>query len=205
MTYFLRHSKEETAAKFGLSEKEFKSLMTRGYQRPEYKHLRKEKRRHDPWTARELKFLLAHAGLMPRAWVAKKLKRGGHLGIKDRLDLLGISSMNLNGLTISKYRVLFGEDPNLYIQTKAGPQRFNPLRSSVTTPSYYKIVPWYFMENEIKARILEPHELFEKVIRSMAMFQHWIHDGDAGNGIKKIAKKCGLKIIKNKRPRKRHQ
>ncbi len=184
LKYYLNHSAEECQRKFNLTKSEFKSCLTYAYKKPELKHLRKDTRRRDAWTAKEYRFLLAHAGLMPRNWIARKLNRGGHLGIKDRLDLLGISSQNLNGLTISKFRILFNQDPRFYLQTKAGPQR--KTKSRANSASYYKIIPWVWIDQEIKAKRLQAPEMYQKMIASMAMFQEWIHGGNALRKMKRI-------------------
>jgi hypothetical protein len=186
LKYYLNHTAEECQKRFKLTPSEFRSCLTYAYKIEDLKHLRKETRRHDPWSVKELRFLLAHAGLQPRDWIAKKLNRGGALGIKDRLDLLGVSSQNLNGLTLSKFRILFNKDPDFYLQTKAGPRR--SLKNRETTASYYKIIPWVWMDQEIKAKRLMAPPMYQKMIQSMALFQEWVHGGNALKKMKRICK-----------------
>ncbi|MGZ3742727.1 MAG: hypothetical protein ACXVB1_00200 [Pseudobdellovibrionaceae bacterium] len=182
MRYFLTHTAEETECKFKLTKSQFRSLMTVGYRIPEFKHLRKETRRHDAWNAYEIKFLLQHSGLRSREWIAKKLKRGGHLGIKDRLEMLGIASKSVNGLTLSQYREAFNKEPEFYLQTKAGPGR------GKYSSTFYKIIPWVWLDQELKAKRLKTHKIFRKLIASMALFQEWVFDGDALNKMQRICK-----------------
>ncbi len=186
MTYFLTHTNEETAKKFNLTKSELKSIFTIGYRLPQFKHLRKDTRRHDAWSTKEYKFLLQHSGLKSRDWIAKKLNRGGELVIKDRLDLLGVSSVTLNGLTISKFRDAFGKNPEFYLQTEAGPKR--QLKHKGNSCSFYKIVPWVWLDKEIKLKRLKTHAVFSQLIESMAIFQEWYFEGNALKKLKKICK-----------------
>ena len=188
MTYFLNHSQEQTMKRFKLTKSELKSLMTIGYRLPEFKHLRKETRRHDAWSTKEYKTLLRYSGLKSRDWIAKKLNRGGENGIKDRLDLLGISSVTLNGITISKFREAFGKDPKFFLQTQAGPKR--QLKSKGNSCSYYKIVPWVWLNKELKTGRLKAHKIFSELVEAMAAFQEWYFDGNALIKLKRIVKKA---------------
>lgn len=182
MRYFMSHTAEETQKKFKLTQSEFKSITTVSYRDPKLKHLRKDKRNHNPWSAREFKFMLQHAGLKPRAWIAKRLKRGGPLGIKDRLETLGIASKSVNGITLSQFREAFGKEPGFYLETEAGPGR------GKYSATYYKIIPWVWLDQEIKARRLKTAPVFRQLVCSMAMFQEWIFDGDALDKLQRI---CG--------------
>lgn len=182
MRYFLTHTWEETREKFKLTESELKSLFTVGYRDPKLKHLRKDTRRKDGWTAKEFKFLLQHSGLMPRDWIASELNRGGRLGIKDRLEKLGVASKSVNGLTLSQFRVAFGREPEFYLMTKAGPGR------GKYSATYFKIIPWVWLEQELRARRLKTHKIFRKLIASMALFQEWVFDGNALKKMKRICK-----------------
>lgn len=178
LEYYLTHTAIDTQKKFKLTASEFKSCLTMAYKIESLKHLRKETRRHDAWSSKEYKFLLQNAGLRSREWIAVKLKRGGELCIKDRLEMLGISSKNLNGITISQFREAFGCDPGFYIQSKAGPKRV--LKSGFkNTPSYYKIIPWIYLEKEISEKRLKTHRIFEDLISAMALFQNWCFEGKA--------------------------
>lgn len=173
LRYYLTHSAEECQKRFKLTPSEFKSCLIYAYRIPEFKHLRKETRRHDAWTAYEFKFLLQHSGFRSREWIAKKLKRGGHLGIKDRLEMLGVASKSVNGLTLSKFREAFNKEPDFYLKTKAGPGR------GKYSATYYKIIPWVWLDQELKAKRLKTHKIFRKLIASMALFQEWVFEGDA--------------------------
>ncbi|MBL7544293.1 MAG: hypothetical protein JNL11_10770 [Bdellovibrionaceae bacterium] len=181
MKYFLKHTASECQKKFKLTNSEFKSLMTVGYRDPKFKHLRKETRRHDAWSAKEYKFLLQHSGLRSRKWIAEKLNRGGELGIKDRLDLHGISSKNLNGLTLSQFRDAFGKDPEWFIQTSAGPG--GNLHGGLT--GYFKIVPWVYLKREFELKRLSSHTIIVQLVEAMAMFQDWFYEGNALKKLKK--------------------
>lgn len=182
LKYFLNHSAEECQKKFNLTASQFKSCITYAYKQPELTHIRKDNRRHDPWSTKELKFLLKHCGIMPRDWIAKELSRGGELGIKDRLELLGISSKNLNGLTLSQFRQAFGIEPKFFIQTKAGPGY------GKYSPTFYKIIPWVWINTEIKNGRLKTHPMFVQLVSSMAIFQEWIFEGNALRKLKRIVK-----------------
>lgn len=182
MTYFLTHTADQCQKKYKLTTSEFKSLMSAGYRDPKLRHLRKETRRHDTWSKRELQFLLTHAGLMPRDWIGEKLKRGSPICIKERFEKLGLSSRTLNGITLTQFTYMFGHRPRFMLETKAGPGRSN-------TPTYFKIIPWVWLEREISERRLETTEPFRQVVSTMALFQEWIHEGNALAKMKRIVRK----------------
>lgn len=182
MRYFVTHTAEETEKKFKLTHSEFKSLMTYGYRDKTLLHVRKDKRRHDSWTAYEFKFLLQHSGLMPREWIAKKLKRGGLEAIRGKLEQLSIASKSVNGLTLSQFREAFNKEPDFYLQTKAGPGQ------GKYNATYFKIIPWVWLDQELKAKRLKTHKIFRKLIASMALFQEWFFDGDALIKMQRICK-----------------
>lgn len=181
MTYFLDHTWEETRKKFKLTQSELKSLFTVGYRIPELAHLRKDTREKSAWTTKQLQFLLTHSGLQPRDWIGKKLKRGNHICMKEKLAQLGVSSKNLNGLTLSQFREAFGREPEFVLETKAGPGRGG-------TPTYYKIIPWVVLDEWRRQRKIKCHPIMRKLIKSMALFQEWIHEGNALRKMKKICK-----------------
>jgi hypothetical protein len=167
--------------KFKLTKSELKSLQTVSYGDPLLSHLRKDTRNHAPWSTRELKFLLQHAGLKPREWIARKLKRGNAVCVKERLQTLGVSSRSLNGITLTQFISAFGRRPDFCLQTKAGP---GPGRGG--TPTYYKIIPWVYLEQELKSRRLKTAKSFRQLVRSMALFQEWVFEGDALEKMKRI-------------------
>lgn len=169
--YFLTHSKEECLKKFKLNEKQFKSIMTNGYKRPELMHYRKETRDHSPWTTRQLKTLLQNAGLKDRNWIANKIKRGNaHSCIKERLEKLGVASRTLNGMTMTSYISMFGKRPKAFILTKAGPRS-----GACKTP--FKIVPWIQVKKDLKSGYAKTTAQLELYVEAMSMFQLWIHQG----------------------------
>lgn len=179
MTYFLNHTAQETMKKFKLTESEFKSLCTVSYKMPELKHLRKCKKRRDAWSGREYQFMLQHSGLMPRDWIGKKLKRGSPVCIKEKLQQLNISSRTLNGITLSQYRSAFGKDPDFYIKTKAGP------KGGISQSSHFKIIPWVYLQEELRAQRLRAPKIFVQLVETMSLFQEWIYEG---NVLKKMSK-----------------
>lgn len=185
LKYFMNHTFEETMERFGFTKSELKSCLTVSYvSHPEWAHIRKDKRNHSSWTAKEYRFLLQCSGLQSRDWIAKQMGRGGELGIKDRLDSLSVSSKSLNGLTISQFRQAFGFDPSFCIHTKAGPKR--KAKCKTNSASFYKIVPWIWLDSEIKKGRLQTVEPMKKIIASMALFQKWVHGKDPLKNMQKI-------------------
>lgn len=183
LRYYFSHSAEETAKKFGLTKSEFKSCLTYAYKNKDIRHIRKDKRTHAPLTAKELKFLLQHSGLRPRAWVMRQMGRGTNVcHIKERLQRLGVASRTLQGLTLSQYRQAFNGEPSFFLQTDAGPD--GGLRSSL--PTRWKIVPWVWLNQEIQARRLTTAPELRLLISAHAQFQEWIFEGNAMKKMKRI-------------------
>lgn len=182
MHYFVTHTWEQTRKQFKLTESELKSLFTVGYRDPKLKHLRKDTRRHDSWSVRELRFLLTHSGVMPREWIGRKLKRGTPVCIKEKLEQLGLSSRTVNGITLSQFIKAFGERPGFVLHTKAGPGRGG-------TSTYFQIVPWVWLDCELRSRRLRCAKPFRQVVSTMALFQEWIHQGNALAKLKRINRK----------------
>ncbi len=181
--YFLKHNWEETREKFKLTDSELKSVFTVGYRDPKLAHLRKDKRVKSPWTTNQLKILLQSAGLKPRSWVAKKLKRGNvHSCIKERLERLGVSTRTLNGVTMTSYIAMFGKRPRVFLKTNAG-----PTRGKYAGSTYFRIIPWYQIEKDFKeGHIKTTNDPFKKAAKTMLLFQNWIFDGDAMKHLKKL-------------------
>lgn len=175
MRYFLNHTFEQTRKKFKLTESELKSLFTVGYRDEKLKHLRKETRRHDPWSAKEYQKLLCYAGIKPREWIGKKTKRGGVEAVRGRIEALGLSTKNTNGLTVSQFRTAFGREPFRFIKTDAGPNR------GARNASHFKIITWMDMAKWIKSGKLRAPEITRLHIETMAMFQKWITKGQRLN------------------------
>jgi hypothetical protein len=185
MKYFMTHSWEETRKKFGLTESELKSVFTVGYRMPEFKHLRKETRDHSAWTAKQLQFLLTHAGLRPRKWILSQLGRGKNVcTISERLQALGLSSRTLQGLTLSQFREAFGQEPAFFLQTDAGPD--GGLKTSL--PTRWKIIPWVWLDQELKAKRLKTAKELRMLIAARAQFQEWIFGGNALRKMKRIVR-----------------
>jgi hypothetical protein len=181
MRFFMTHTMEETREQFGLTKSEIKSVFSIGYQDPSLKHLRKETRTHAPWSTKELKFLLRHAGLVQRtdilAWINKSRGNTNVCTIKERMQALGIASRNIQGITANQFLIMFGRMPEMYLLTSAGPPGFE-----------WRIVPWVLMDEWVKAKKLKPTKEFKVVINTMAMFQEWIFEGNALHKMKRITK-----------------
>lgn len=182
MKYFLTHTMEQTRKHFGLTKSEIHSLFTAGYREPSLRHLRKETRDHSRWSAEQLKFLLRHAGLRNRDWIAEKIGRGNRTCIKERLQALGIASRTIQGITLSQFKEAFGERPAFYLRTAAGPDGGR----KGTLPTRWKIVPWVWLYQELKSKHLKTAPEFGHLIASMAMFQEWIYEGNALRKMKRI-------------------
>jgi hypothetical protein len=182
MRYFLKHTFEETQKKFGLTKSEFKSLMTVSYRDPNLKHLRKETREHSPWSTEQLKFLLTHAGLKNRDFIAKEIGRGNRTCIKERMQKLGIASRNIQGITLSQFIKAFGHRPDFYIMTSAGPDG----GKKGGLPTRWKIIPWVWLYGELKSKRLKTAPEFYHLVKAMALFQEWIFEGDALNKMQAI-------------------
>jgi len=183
MRYFLTHSAEQTQKKFKLTKSEFKSILTVSYKMSELNHLRKDTRRHDPWSARELRFLLMHAGLVPRDFIGRALNRGSPICVQERLQKLGLSSRTLNGITLTQFQAAFGFRPKLTINTQAGPGRNG-------MPTCFKIIPWVWLNEEFKTKRLRAPKPFRQLVSAMSMFQDWIYQGGTLAKMKRIARKA---------------
>ena len=122
LRYFLTHTFEETRLYLGLTKSELKSVFTYAYKDQSLKHIRKDTRRRDAWTLDETLFLLRHAGIREREWIAKKLNRSCARNIKERMQKWNAATKYLNGMPLSWARTLW-PNANLPepIRTKAGP------------------------------------------------------------------------------------
>jgi hypothetical protein len=204
MRYFLTHSKEETREHFKLTESELKSIFTIGYRDPKYKHLRKDKRRHDPWTAEELVFLAQNAGVQPRAWISKKLKRGTAESAKEALSRMKVGCRYLNGMPWSWAQEIFDWEAArpLVIKTKAGPRGTSGHHRRAVTR--YHLIPWTDCERLLEAGLTKPilgkgnctdrrraqaprlkiAPEIETCIHALAQFQRWIHGKRSCRGVR---------------------
>lgn len=185
LRFYQTHSFDGTAKKFGLTKSELKSLFTNSYKMAEFKHLRKDSRLKIGWSTEQLKFLLQHAGLRPRKWIMEQLGRGNNVCvIKERMQTLGVSSRTLQGITLSQFRKAFDQEPKFYLQTDAGPDG----GPKGTLPTRWKIIPWVWLEQEIKAKRLKTSQEFRLLISARAEFQEWIFSGNALRKMKRIVK-----------------
>lgn len=176
MEYFLTHSGPETMLKFNLTNSEFKSLMTVGYKQPEFSHLRKDTRQNqkNKWTEFQIKQMLQMSGLRPRNVIAEKIGRGNSRVIKEKLQHLGMQYPKyLNGLSLNRFRDIFGFSPEFFIQTDAGPG------SGKYSATFFKIVPWVYIRDLVRSQELNTSEMLKKWIFAMAEFQDWFHEGNA--------------------------
>ena len=188
MRYFLTHSADQCMRRFKLSLSEFKSLQTLSYRMPELKHLRKDSRRKDKWDEYEIKTMLQHIGLRPLKVIAKIIDRGNSRVIKEKLQNLGVKAPKyLNGLTLSRYRSLFGVEPEFLIETDAGPN------GGIFGESYFKIIPWVYINDQILQKEINPPKIIKRWVLAMADFQEWVHDGDAYANLMDISLMIGEK------------
>lgn len=184
MRYFQTHTVDETAEHFGIKPGQVRGIVSVCYKDPAYRHLRKDSRTKRPFKHDDWIFLAAHAGIMPRGWIAKKLGRsklGRFHVVKERLRGAGASSRYLNGLTLSLAKTLLPELAFLPIKTKAGSQGCNGHTQA-------NIVPWVMLEDLTRSRRIDP--TVRAGIRAMARFQRYIHgaqsNGEALNSILSI-------------------
>lgn len=167
LRYFLNHTWEQTRRRFNLTPSELKSIFTVAYRDPKFAHLRKDRRRRDAWTVKETLFMLQHAGIQERKWIAGKLKRGTKESVKEQLSRLNSNSKYMNGIPVAWAVRVAPELSNIGIKTKAGPT--GGKRGSFR----YKIIPWVQVAKLIKGKPL-PADL-RLGIEAMATFQRWIH------------------------------
>lgn len=178
--YFQKHTWEKTRQKFGLTQSELKTIFTVGYKSVKLSQFRKDTRTHDKWTTDELLFLLRHAGLQQRDWIAKKIKRGNSRVIKEKLMNLGVNTRYLNGMTLSRYRLVFGREPRRTVDGKAGPTRG-------CMPTRFKIVPWTDIERDFESGRVDQLDAIRTITEIMARFQRWIHGGQPVRSLKLAA------------------
>lgn len=162
MKYFVTHTWDETRERFGLSDKQLKSIFTVGYRDPKFKRFRKDKRRHDAWTKSELLFLVKHSGIKPREWIARRLKRGTMQSTKECLFRLKISSRYINGLPERLANLII---PIGGIKTQAG-------APGVSGECHIRIVPWVALEDAISGKRIKQD--LRLSIQGMARFQRWV-------------------------------
>lgn len=171
LRYFLTHTFEETRLYLGLTKSELKSLFTYAYRDQNLKHIRKDTRRRDAWTLDETLFLLRHAGIREREWIAKKLNRSCARNIKERMQKWNAATKHLNGMPLSWARLLWPQDPlERRIRTKAGPSGGDGIWR-------FQILPW---AECLRLSRRYPTALEVKAcIRGMLRFQKFIHQTDS--------------------------
>lgn len=167
MKYFVTHTFEETMERFGLTRSELRSIQTVSYRDPKYDHLRKDTRRNDSWSLDETLFLLRHAGLKPREWIAKKLNRGTMHSVKEMTSRLDIKSRYVNGLPQRLAEILLGY-PVEGMKTKAGPT--GGMRNG---DFCYRIVPWVCLYPWARQSNVPDHLVL--ALGALSRFQKWIH------------------------------
>lgn len=171
MEYFLTHSFDETAKRFGLTRSELKSLQTVSYKLPELAHLRKDRRTRAPYTFDDWLFIIRAAGVRERGWIGRKLGRSNSDNgrvIKERLQTIGAASKHLNGMPRTWATALWpGCALPQPIRTKAGPS------GNANGSCRFLIIPW--VECERLTRIHPTPQAATSCIRTMAKFQRFIH------------------------------
>lgn len=171
--FFQNNSIEDCMKKFNLSKSEIKSLFTYGYKKESLKIFRKDSRRKDKWTEYQIKEMLKCIGLLNRKEIAKRIGRGNERVIKEKLQHLGLKYPKYtNGLTISRFRNIFGCEPGFYLDTKAGPGR------GKNSSTFFKIVPWCFIKDSIKQKDLDVASPIAAWVNAMADFQELVHGDD---------------------------
>lgn len=169
MKYFLTHSQKETEEHFKLTPSNFCSLFTNSYKNPKFKHLRKDKRNHSSWSDQDWIFMVRYSGVMPREWIARKLKRGNtYNSVKDALAKFRGFGKYMNGAPARWFDGILDKSiiDELSIKTKAGP--FSSLGDF-----RYCLIPWVTFE-----RVVSQYNFDKKVIiavESLARFQCFIH------------------------------
>lgn len=181
--YFLNHTWSETKEKFKLTDSELKSVFTVGYRDNSLKSLRKDTRCRRLWDTKDTIFLLQRAGLIRREKIGMALGRGKDRVIKEKLMKLGVNTKTIQGMTLSSYRKNFGQEPSFAISTKAGP-------SGGIQSGMFKIIPWVILREELNNNKIIVPKIFADYIKTMALFQEWIFEGQ--DVIRKM-----LKIIKD--------
>ena len=171
MTFFLKNTFKATAKKFDLTERQLKVCMTLAYKEPTLKNMRKDARTKRLWNTEEYLTMLQLCGLVQRSTIAKILDRGTSRVIKERLVKLGVSSKNINGLTLKQTRSLLGNDVKLDpIHTTAGSI------NAVGTCFCFKIMLWTELETLVTD--IDIPEVFKNFIYCMSDFQSWLWNTD---------------------------
>lgn len=171
MKYFLTHTLKETEDHFNLTPSNLSSLFTNAYKDSKFKHLRKDRRNHTPWSDRDWIFMVRHSGIMPREWIAKKLKRGEtYNSVEDALAKFKGLGKYMNGMPVRWAANIFAAEELAHaIKTRAGPTGCSERGSDFR----YLLIPWVTAERLIKHKEL-PKEV-RIGIEALARFQCFIH------------------------------
>lgn len=159
--YRLKHGTAKTAKKFKLTPGQISHASQMATKRnPDLPRF--DNRRRDPWSAKELTYLLKYAGIKSRQEINEKLKRGKtDIVIKEKLDKLGVSSKNMNGISFLQFQNIFGEQPELFV---------NGTR--------FKIIPYCYIVKFIRRKRIKIDDSLRIYFETMATFQKWIHGGN---------------------------
>lgn len=178
--YFRTHTARETAAQFRLSHGQVVGILETCRRKGIIGRAFKDKRTKRPWTLEDWLFMVRRAGVRQRAFIGKKLKRGGARVVRERLrkDCGRSGTKFLNGMPLEWAMAFWGKDsvPNK-IKTDAGPP------GDGIRDFYFILVPWAECERLSKAH--KTDATVKIAVRAMAKFQHWIHGTRSIKGINK--------------------
>lgn len=185
MRYFLTHTWEETRVRFGLTRSELKTIFTVSYRDPKLSHLRKDRRRKDPWTIKETLALCQNAGLISRREIARRLNRGSMHAVKEAASRLNSSTRYLNGIPLNLAQLI---DPQIRgIKTRAGAPGPNG-------KCHFNLIPWVVLEDVIKRRGCRVPEEIQIGVKALASFQRFIYGETSSAAIvNKMKKTVGVK------------
>jgi hypothetical protein len=165
MRYYADHSYSECAKKYKVPIVRIKTYTYLARKRGlEFK--RKDFRRKDAWALKETLFLIRNAGIVPREYIAKRLKRGSYHSVKEALARLKCSSVYINGIPASWFHIEKIKKRAIETRARSGGNKKNK------TGFHPKIVLWVDL-NELKDLI--ENDSLKSTIRAMALFQAWIH------------------------------
>lgn len=167
LIFFLDHTFEETMKQFNLTTSELKSLFTVAYRESKWKHLRKDTRRKDLWTPEQIRKMLCYSGILSRKEIASIIKRDNDRVIKEKMNSLGVSTRNINGLNKSAFVRMTGFQPRYQIKGSAGPR---------VGETNFIIVPWSYVVNCAVELKMSPTLI--KAFKTYAMFQSYVWRGN---------------------------
>lgn len=160
---FQNMTAKDAAEKFGMTMSEFKSCLTVAYKMSELSHIRKDTRTHRKWEVEEIITMLKYCGILSRDEIAKIINRQHSRVIKEKLNWLGVSSRNINGINLGQFKKLFGRMPEYQIRGRAGPR---------VSETNFVIVPWFHV---VESYSSIPHDkTLLEIFRCYAKFQSYI-------------------------------